>query len=111
MKFIEPLGIESIAARRMRTEYANVVQIAFGNDPCLPPQVRGLFVKPVAKLGQYVARAEIENPVDRVQPKRIDVILSEPIERVVDDEAANPVAEWAVEIHSAPQGVRYWSVK
>ena len=38
MEFVEPLGIESVAARGVRMQYADVVKIAFGNDPCLPPQ-------------------------------------------------------------------------
>ena len=76
----------------MRMKDANIVEIAFGDDPCLAPELRGLFVKAIAKLGENVAGAEVENPVDGVQPKRVDVILGEPIERVIDDEAPDPIA-------------------
>ena len=66
MKFVEPLRIDREAAFAVRVEDANITEIAFGNDPGLSSQVRGLFVKPVAKLGENVAGTEIENPVDSI---------------------------------------------
>src|SRR5580658_7763636 len=61
-------------------------------------------MKPVAKFRQNMARAEVENSVDRVQSKGIYVIFGEPIERVLDNEAANAIAAWPIEVHrSAPR--------
>src|SRR5580704_3910250 len=104
MEFIEPLGVDSVAAFAMRVEDADIVEIAFGNDPRLAAQVRRLGVKTVAKFGENVAGAKVENFMDRIQPQRIDVILGEPIESVVDHKTADSIAERAIEVHGASPG-------
>src|SRR5580704_11545793 len=63
--------------------------------------MRGLFVKFVAEFGQNMAGAEVENPMDRVDSKGVDVILGEPEEGVVDDKAADSIAKGVVVVHSA----------
>ena len=42
MEFIEPLGVDGVPASRVRIEDANIVEIAFGDDPRLSPQVARL---------------------------------------------------------------------
>ena len=68
MEFIQPLGIQSVAALYPGIEDANIVEIAFSNDPGLTSQMRGLFMKAVAKLRQHGAGAEVENLVDGIEP-------------------------------------------
>ncbi len=51
MEFIEPLSVDGVAAFALRVEDADIVEIAFGNNPRLAAQVRGLGMKTVAKFG------------------------------------------------------------
>src|SRR3984957_11382141 len=86
-------------------ENADIVQIAFGDDPGPASQLGGLLVKPVAQFSQNVADAEVENSVDGIQAKRIEVVFGHPIERVVDDKAADSIAAGVVVVYRAsPRG-------
>jgi hypothetical protein len=49
-------------------------------------------------------RAEVEDPVDRVNPQAIDVIFGEPIERVVDDETPDAVTQSSIVVDGASPG-------
>ena len=61
-------------------------------------------MKSVPKFRQNMADAEIENSVDSVQAQRVNVIFSQPIERVLDDKTADAVASCAVVVDRAPPG-------
>jgi hypothetical protein len=50
MELVVPLPVEPIAAGRERTNHANIVEIAFGDDPGLPSEALCPFVKTLAKL-------------------------------------------------------------
>jgi hypothetical protein len=54
------------------------------------------------QLLEHVQGAEIEDPVHGVQSQRIDMVLGDPVQRVVDDEPADLVAARAVVVHRAP---------
>ena len=43
-------------------------------------------------------RAEVEDLVDRVEPQRVDMVLGQPVQRIVDEEAPYPGALRTVEI-------------
>src|SRR5260221_11748205 len=45
-----------------------------------------LPMKSVGHLMQHMIRAEVEDLVDRVEPQRVDMVRSQPVQRVVDEE-------------------------
>jgi hypothetical protein len=49
-------------------------------------------------------RAEVEDAVNRVQAKSVDVIFIEPIERVLDEEAPHAIAAWTIEVKGLTPG-------
>ena len=55
-------------------------------------------MKSVGQLVQQMIRAEVEDLVDRVEPQRVDMVLSQPVQRVVDEEASNLGALRTIEI-------------
>src|SRR5579872_2259857 len=63
MEFVQPLSVERMSAGCVREKNANVVEIAFGDDPSFAPQAGGLCMKAVAQFRQNMSRAEIEDAV------------------------------------------------
>src|ERR1700734_296356 len=104
VEFVQPLGVDSVAARGVRMQHAHIVEIAFGNDPRLSLQCRCLFMKSVSKFRQDMADGEVEDSVDGVQTQPVNVILSQPIERIVYNESPHSIATRAVVVDSASPG-------
>ena len=102
MKFVVPLRIQAVSADSAGLDHANVVHVAFGDQPGLPPQSRCLLVKSLAQLRQNMDRTVVINVVNRVQPECVDVIFAEPIESIVYDEAPDAIASGPVEVDSRP---------
>src|ERR1041384_1861073 len=98
MKVVAPLRIESVAACLRRSDHAHVVQIAFGNRPRRAPKRVRLLVKTLGDLCEQVARADVYDAMDGVEPKRVHVILSQPVERVVNEITTHAVRVLLVEV-------------
>lgn len=61
-------------------------------------------MKGVRDLTENVPHAEVEDAVDGVEAQPIDVIVGQPVERVVDEEAAHLVAVGPVEVERRAPG-------
>ena len=83
---------------------ANIVEIALGSEPGLTLKAPRLFLECLRQFVEDVASAEIVDAVDGVQPKRVDVIFGEPVQRVVDDESAHAIALRTVKVDGLSPG-------
>ena len=84
---------------------ANIIQIALGDQPGSTIQPAGLSLESFRQFVEDVTGAEVVDAVDGVEAKRVDVIFGQPVQRVVDNEAANAVAPGPVKLIAFPQGV------
>src|SRR5579863_2212012 len=98
VKIVVPLSIDPVTADYGWINHARIVQIALGDEPCLAPEQMRLPMEDVGHLVQQMIRSEVEDLVDRIEPQRIDVVLSQPVQRVVDEETPYLRALRTVEI-------------
>src|ERR1700687_3823059 len=55
----------------------------------------------LGQLSQNVARAEIEDAVNRIQTQRVDMIFGQPVQRIVNYEAPHAIAARAIVVDGA----------
>src|ERR1700736_2501705 len=99
VEVVIPLGVDPVTANSNRIDDARIIQVALGNEPGLAPERARLALKSFGHLAKHMIRAEVINPVNRVEPKRVDVILSQPVQRIVDEETPYAVALRTVKIY------------
>ncbi len=104
VKIVVPLGVDGIAPGGTRIDNAHVFKIAFGNQPRFTPQTLCLGVKGFRKFLQDVARAEVVDAMDGVEPEGVHVIFGQPVQGIVDDPAANTVTFRAVVVDGLAPG-------
>ena len=76
----------------------DIVQVAFGNEVWLGPS--GAF--PVNGLGKFFEKSpgtEVIYPLQGIEPQRVDVIMDQPIERILYKEVPDLIAQGPIEIH------------
>jgi hypothetical protein len=95
---VGPHGVEPEAARRQRAHDAGVVALELGGEHQGPPGGAGQFVDLEAELLEEVHRGRVDDGVDGVEPQTIDVVVPQPVQRVVDDEPADLVALATVDV-------------
>src|SRR3990170_7535942 len=83
MKVVIPLGIQAIAACLTGVDDPDVVQIALRDHIDFSAQHFRFSVHRFPEFLQEVSRAEIEYPVDGIDPDGIDMILRDPVEGIV----------------------------
>jgi hypothetical protein len=103
MQVVAPLGVEREAGR-LRSEYARIIEVALADHDDFPLEPGALDVHRIRQLPQHMAGAEVVDPVDRIEPEPVDVVLGDPMERVVDHEAPNLVAVRAVVVDRRTPG-------
>src|SRR3989337_2665343 len=86
MEVVIPLGIQAIAAYLPGIDDPDIVQIALRNHIDFSAQHFRLSVHRFPEFFQEVSRAEIEYPMDRIDPKGIDMILRDPVEGIRSEE-------------------------
>src|ERR1700730_12193585 len=99
VEVVIPLGVDPVTANSNRIDDARIVHVPLGNEPGLAPERARLALKSFGHLAKHMIRAEVINPVNRVEPKRVDVILSQPVQRIVDEETPYAVALRTVKIY------------
>src|SRR6202011_3534188 len=99
VEVVIPLGVDPVTANSNRIDDARIIQVALGNEPGLAPERARLALKSFGHFAEHMIRAEVINPVNRVEPKRVDVILSQPVQRIVDEETPYAVALRTVKIY------------
>src|SRR5215469_4707010 len=75
VEIIVPLRVDPLAANLGRIDYAGVVEIALRDQPGATAQCKRLSMEGVCHLPQEMARAEVKDSVNRIEPERVDVIL------------------------------------
>src|SRR5919109_5007291 len=98
MKIIVPLSIEAVTAQLRRPNQACVVQGAFRNDTHPAVQTGCTLVYRLAEFFQNIQSGVIENGVNRIEAKRVDVIVGNPLQSVGDEEVPDLVAIGVVEV-------------
>src|SRR5258707_915101 len=98
VKVIVPLRIESVSAQLRWPNDPGVVERALRDDIGAPIERRAFFVDGAAKLLHKVQGRVIENRMDGIETKRIDVVVGNPFEGVGDKEVANLVAVSVIKV-------------
>src|SRR5205807_2236108 len=80
MKVIVPLRVESVSAQLRWTNHARVIQRAFGDDIRAAIERPALFVDCFGKLFEKVQCGVIENRMDGIETKGIDMVAGNPFE-------------------------------
>ena len=102
VEVVRPVGVETVSAHFPSPHPARVVGVDFRDHECAPAQGVALRVDRLADLLRDVHRTQIHDPVGGVEPKPVQVILGDPVDRVVHDVATDLVAVRSVEVEPVP---------
>ena len=103
VEVVQPEAVEIVAAGVVGQDGAQVVPLVLGDEQRPPPR-RAPFVRRFAQFPQDVNLAFVVHLIRSVQAKAVDVVLVQPVERVIDEEAAHPAAIRAVEVDRVAPG-------
>src|ERR1700722_2983549 len=92
MKVIGPLRIDFVSPLLPVRDDPRIIQIALRDQMDRPPEPLRQLCHARLQLRQEWKRAEIENPMYCIQPKRIKVILLKPVKRVFAEESPHLIA-------------------
>src|SRR5215207_819282 len=98
MEVVVPLRRQPESTSLASGDETRVVEIGLGDDRQGPPERGGQCVDLARELLEQVSRGVVDELVNSVEAEAIDVVIAQPGEAVVDDEAANLVGVAAVEI-------------
>ena len=98
MKIIVPHGVESPAACFAGADDSSIVPVALWKYVNIPFELLRFFVNGGAKLFQEGPSRRIDDGVDRIEAKGINVEVGNPLQGIFDEIAANLVAHATVEI-------------
>lgn len=104
MKIIIPLRIESKAVCFAAGDEAGIIQIAFGDQYKAAAEVRGERFDFECKVLEEVGGRIIKKRVNGIEPQSIEMVMSQPHERVIRKKASNFVAVLVIEIYSGSPG-------
>ncbi len=92
VEIVIPDRVESPAAHFRRAHHAGIVAIVLRDQVNVPPEFLRLRMNGCAQLLEKCLRGGINNRVDGIEPKRIDVVIVHPLQRVLDEIAPHIVA-------------------
>ncbi len=104
VEVVVPDAVQSVAALLARADQPDVVLVGLGRDVDQPLGPGGFALHGRRDLGQDMARAEVINGLDRVEPQAVDVKIPHPHPRVVDDELPHGVTLLPVVIDGPAPG-------
>ena len=96
---VRPLTSQADAVHVARDGEHRVVGFALGDEQERATEMRGQVVDRHAELGEEGRRAVVDERVDGVETQPVDVMVSQPVARVVDEEPTHLCASLAVEVH------------
>ena len=100
---VGPLGVHAAPLRRGR-DRGRLVLVRLGDQRCRTPQARRR--DGVRQLGEDVPGRVVHEGVHGVQAQAVDVVVTQPLQCVVDDERPDAVGVGVVQVHGvAPRGV------
>ena len=106
VEVVVPLAIQAIASFGNRSNDSYIVQVALSNHMNDPAQPIGLGMHGFGQFTQNVTGAKVEDAMDGVQPESVDMKLSDPIERIIDEVRADFVAVGPVIVDRASPRIR-----
>ena len=92
VKIVTPLRVYSVSAFCGRRDDPAIVEVALRDQQDGASEPFCFCMDQVRKFFQDVHGAEIVDAVYGVQPQSVDMILRDPVQRIVEDEAADLVA-------------------
>jgi hypothetical protein len=98
VQIVIPLGIQSIASFLGRIDDPDVVKIAFGDHPNRTTQFLYLLVNGFPDFVQDVLGTKIEDAMDGVDSKTIDMIFRHPVKGIINDEVSDLIALRTIEV-------------
>ena len=98
VEIVIPLGIEAEAPELTGTNDAAIVEGALGDAIDPPVELFGAPPERQAQLFEEGPGRVIENSMDGVKAQSVDLELADPEQGVIDEEAPNLIAMWAVEV-------------
>src|SRR5260370_20649843 len=101
MPIVRPRRVESMSAYVAAGNQTRVVGVRFGDQQHRPMKRRGQRIDLAGQLLEYVLWGLVNDRVHRVQAQAVDVVLANPHQRVVDDEATDLVAAGPLAIQIA----------
>src|SRR5215469_2833052 len=104
MKIIAPLRINFVSPARPRRNDSHIIQIALCDQMDPPAEPLRQFGHRHLQLCQKSEGTEIENPVNRIEPKRVEVILLEPVESILAEKTSHLITAGSVEINGFSPG-------
>src|SRR5579872_875135 len=104
MKVVAPLRVNAIPSLRGRVQYANIIQIAFGDQMDLPAEPLRQIAGGALQLGEKMPRPEIEDPVNRIEPQSVEMIVLQPVQSVFDEKSPDLIAACTVKVERLSPG-------
>ena len=106
MKIVVPLGVQTVAAQlpETRSKRVSLRSLSAIRWTCAVRARRPGRARPRPALPETAAADESQNGVDGIEPQGIDVKFGNPVERVLDEEAAHLIAVRPVEVDGLPPG-------
>ena len=106
MEIVGPLRGEAEAVRLDGADDARIVEIALGDQRQPLSQLRRQVADRAREVLEERHRALVVDRMHRVEPQAVDVVMAQPAERIVDEEAPHLVGVGAVEVDGgAPRRV------
>ncbi len=106
MEVLVPLRVQAVAAGLDRPCHARVVAVVLRDHHQVPPELASEALHLGGELFEEMGGRGIDDRMHRVKAQAVDVIVAQPHQGVVDEEAAHGVTVRAVEVHRvAPRGV------
>ena len=104
VEVVVPLGVATHATALLRTDQPRVVGGALGDQPDVAPGLLGVRVDRVDERFHEGIRARIGDRIHRIEAKRVDPEVGNPLERVLHEEVAHFVRTGSVVV----EGVAPW---
>jgi hypothetical protein len=98
VEVVGPLGVEAVAADLAGTDQPGVVQVALGDEHEVTAKLGLERVYLLGQLLEDMHRRGVDDGVDGVDPEAVEVVVPQPHERVVAEEASDLVATGPVDV-------------
>src|SRR5262245_54113835 len=105
MKVVVPLGVTSVPSLLPRTNHPDIIQRTFKYQVHVSLQFLSSAVDRLRQLCQERPGRLVEDGVHGVKAQRVEMKLSNPIERIFDEEAAHVITVRPVKVN----GISPWS--
>ena len=106
---VAPLGVDAVATGLRRAHDPRIVEIVLGDEEQVAADHGGQPSHLVGQLFENVVSGRIDDGVDGIQPQPVAVVVTEPRQGVVDEEAACFVAAPVVDYEVSGMNVlRKW---